>query len=194
MTRYHKSQAMFGEPKVIPRFIPWRLTQVFVICMAWVKPFLEELNQQTNGLPRSDHFWHDKNGSWTTSHLTKILKQETAIRTGLELGTSGYRHVAVEMGREYVGTDFMLHQPGGDEMLPEGDDVIAGATDNALDLAAAHTQAQAQRYGVRADIIRNLTDESLQVFGTICSKWHDFLGLDSRQPAWTKRCREPSDG
>lgn len=194
VTRYHKSQAMFGEPKVIPRFIPWRLAQVFIVYMSWVKPFLEEINQQTNGLPRSDHFWHDKNGSWTTSHLTKILKQETAIRTGLELGTSGYRHVAVEMGREYVGTDFMLHQPGSDEMLPEGDDVIAGATDNALDLAAAHTQAQAQRYGVRADIIRNLTDESLQVFGTICSKWHDFLGLDSRQPAWTKRCREPSDG
>ena len=194
VTRYHKSQAMFGEPKVIPRFLPWRLAQVFVICMAWVKPFVEELNQQTNGLPRSDHFWHDKNGSWTTSHLTKVLKEETAIRMGQELGTSGYRHVAIEMGREYVGTDFMLHQPGGDEMLPEGDDVIAGATDNALDLAAAHTQAQAQRYGVRADIIRNLTDESLQVFGTICSKWHDFLGLDSRPPAWTKRSREPSEG
>jgi hypothetical protein len=45
-------------------------------------------------------------------------------------------------------------------MLPEGDDVIAGATDNALDLAAAHTQTQAQQYGVHADIIRNLTDES----------------------------------
>lgn len=79
-------------------------------------------------------------------------------------------------------------------MLPEGDDVIAGATENALDLAAAHTQAQAQRYGVRADIIRNLTDESLQVFGTICSKWHDFLGLDSHAPAWTKRSRELSEG
>jgi hypothetical protein len=42
------------------------------------------------------------------------------------------------MGREYVGTDFILYQPGGDEMLPEGDDMIAGATDNALDLAVAH--------------------------------------------------------
>lgn len=194
VTRYHKSQAMFGEPKVIPRFLPWRLAQVFAVYLVYVQPFIEELDQQTHGLPRSDHVWHDKRGSWTTSHLTKILKEETAIRMGQELGTSGYRHVAVEMGREYVGTDFMLHQPGGDEMLPEGDDVIAGATENALDLAAAHTQAQAQRYGVRADIIRNLTDESLQVFGTICSKWHDFLGLDSHAPAWTKRSRELSEG
>lgn len=195
VTRYHKSQAMFGEPKVIPRFIPWRLAQVFLIFMVYVQPFMEELDQQTNGLPRSDHLWHDKNGSWTTYHLTKVLREETAIRIGLELTTSGYRHVAVEMGREYVGTDFMLHQPGGDEMLPEGEDVIEGpaAQDNAIDLAAAHTQAQAQRYGVRADIIRNLTDESLQVFGSICSRWHDFLGLDSRQPTWMKHGRGPSD-
>jgi hypothetical protein len=80
-------------------------------------------------------------------------------------------------------------------MLEEGDDVIEGtaAIDNAVDLAATHTQAQAQRYGVRADIIRNLTDESLQVFGSICSRWHDFLGLGNRQPTWMKHSRGPSD-
>ncbi len=85
---------------------------------------------------------------------------------------------------------------GGDEMLPEGVDVIleAGALDNAIDLAAAHTKDIAQRYGVRGDIIKNLTDESLYVFGSICSRWHDFLGLDSRQPpAWTKHSRGSSD-
>jgi hypothetical protein len=186
---------MFGEPKVIPRFIPWRLAQFFAVYLVYVQPRVEELDQQTNGLPRSDHLWHDKNGSWTTYHLTKALRDETAIRMGQELTTPGYRHVAVEMGREYVGTAFMLHQPGGDEMLEEGDDVIEGtaAIDNAVDLAAAHTQAQAQRYGVRADIIRNLTYESLQVFGSICSRWHDFLGLDRRQPTWMKHSRGPSD-
>lgn len=68
---------------------------------------MEELDQQTNGLPRSDHLWHDKNGRWTTYHLTKAPREETAIRIGQELTTSGYQHVAVEMGREYVGTDFM---------------------------------------------------------------------------------------
>jgi hypothetical protein len=67
-----------------------------------------------------------------------VLKEGTAIRIGQELGTSGYWHIAVKIGQEYVGTDFMLYQPGGDEMLPEGDDVIAGTTDNALDLAVAH--------------------------------------------------------
>jgi superfamily II DNA or RNA helicase len=200
VTRYHKSQALFGEPKVIPRFLPWRLGQAMAVYLAYVQPFMEELDQQTNGLPRSDHLWHDKNGSWSTYHLTKVLKAETAIRMGQEFTTSGYRHVAVEMGREYVGGDFMRDQrggdAGGDEMLPEGVDVIpeAGALDNAIDLAAAHTKEIAQRYGVRGDIIKNLTDESLQVFGSICSRWHGFLGLDSRQPpTWAKHSRGPSD-
>jgi hypothetical protein len=62
-------------------------------------------------------------------------------------------------------------------MLPEGDDVITSTTDNTLDLVAAYTQVQAQCYSIRADIIRNLTDESLQVFRTIYLKWYDFLGL-----------------
>jgi hypothetical protein len=43
------------------------------------------------------------------SYLTKILKEETAIRLGQELGISGYRYIAVEIGQEYIGTDFILH-------------------------------------------------------------------------------------
>jgi hypothetical protein len=31
VTRYHKSQALFGEAKVIPRFLPWRVGQIWAI-------------------------------------------------------------------------------------------------------------------------------------------------------------------
>jgi hypothetical protein len=58
-----------------------------------------------SSLPRSDHLWHDKNGSWSVYHLTKVLKAETAM--GQEFTTSGYRHVAVEMRQKYVGEDFV---------------------------------------------------------------------------------------
>ena len=76
----------------------------------------------------------------------------------------------------------------------ENEPTKAGALDNAIDLAAAHTKELSQRYGVRGDIIKSLTDESLQIFGSICSRWHDFLGLDSRQPpVWTKHSRGSSD-
>jgi hypothetical protein len=76
-----------------------------------VQPFSETLDQKTNGLPRSDHLWHDKNGSWTREHLTKVLTQETAIRLGVQLTTQDYQNVAIEMGHEYIGAKFMRDLP-----------------------------------------------------------------------------------
>lgn len=31
VTRCHKSQALFGRPKVIPRFMPWRVGQLVAV-------------------------------------------------------------------------------------------------------------------------------------------------------------------
>jgi superfamily II DNA helicase RecQ len=191
VTRYHKSQALFGEAKVIPRFLPWRIGQIWAIYLAFVQPFAEALDQKTNGLPRSDHFWHDKNGSWTREHLTKILTRETAIRLGVRLTTQDYRNVAIEMGREYIGAEFMRDLPMTEDMPHEDSDVVVSA----VDLAAAHGKDIAERYGVRGDIIRNLSDESIRIFGAIGSQWHQLLGLDSKRPSpSTKHRRDLSYG
>jgi superfamily II DNA helicase RecQ len=179
VTRYHKSQALFGEAKVIPRFLPWRVGQIWALYQAYVQPFSETLDQKTNGPPRSDHLWHDKNGSWTREHLTKVLTQETAIRLGVRLTTQDYRNVAIEMGREYIGAEFMRGLPMTEDMPHEDTDVIVSA----VDLAAAHGKDIAERYGVRGDIIRNLSDESIRIFGAIGSQWHQLLGLDSKKPS-----------
>ncbi len=55
VTRYHKSQALFGEAKVIPRFLLWWASQMFAVYTAYVQSFSETLNQKTNGLPRSNY-------------------------------------------------------------------------------------------------------------------------------------------
>ena len=73
VTRYHKSQALFGRPKVIPRFLPWRVGQLVAVFLTHVKEFKEDLDQQTNGLPRSDHLFYNKHGLWSTENLTKVL-------------------------------------------------------------------------------------------------------------------------
>jgi hypothetical protein len=38
-----------------------------------------------------------------------------------------------------------------------------------------------ERDGVHGNIIRNLSDESIRIFGAIGSQWHQLLGLDSRK-------------
>jgi len=177
--RYHKSQALFGEAKVIPRFLPWRAGQIFAVYLACVQLFSETLDQKTNGLPRSDHLWHDKNGSYTCEHLTRVLTRETAIRLGLRLTTQDLRHIVIEMGREYIGAGFTREMPMTEDMPHEETDVVVSA----ITLAAAHGKEIEERYGVRGDIIRNLSDESIRIFGAISSQWHQLLGLDSKRPS-----------
>lgn len=165
VTRYHKSQALFRKAKVIPRFLPWRVGQMFAVYLAYVQPFSEILDQKTNGLPQSDHFLQDKNGPWTTVDLTKVLAQETAIRMGLRMPTQDYRHIAIKIGCEYIGAEFIRDMPTTEEMPHEDSDVVVSA----VDLAAAHGKDIAERYGVRRDIIDNLSDESIRIFGAIRS-------------------------
>ncbi|OBT40734.1 hypothetical protein VE00_09776 [Pseudogymnoascus sp. WSF 3629] len=106
VTRYHKSQALFGRPKVIPRFMPWRVGQLVAVFLAYVQRFKEDLDQQTHGPRRSDHIFYDKHGSLGTEHLTKALHRETAARMELKMGTLDYRHVAISIGRKYIaGTE-----------------------------------------------------------------------------------------
>ena len=189
VTRYHKSQALFGETKVIPRFLPWRVGQLLAVYLAYVQPFSETLDQKTRGPPRSDYLWNNKNGPWHTEQLTKILTEETTLRMGLRMTTQDYRHIVICMGREYIGAEFMRDEAVGDQMPFEDSDVVV---ESAVDLAAAHTGAMAQRYGVLGDIIWNLSDESIRMFASIAEQWHRLLDLHHKKPQLTKHQRDLS--
>ena len=82
------------------------------------------------------------------------------------------------MGREYISAKFMRDLPTTEDMPHEVTDVIVSA----VNLAAAHRKDIAERYEVQGDIIRNLSDESIRIFGAIGSQWHQLLGLDSKRP------------
>jgi hypothetical protein len=55
VTRYHKSQPQFDKPKVIPRFLPWRVGQLPAIYLAYAQPFQQYLTVKVKGSGRSDH-------------------------------------------------------------------------------------------------------------------------------------------
>ena len=55
VTRYHKSQSQFDKPKVIPRFLPWRVGQLLAIYLAYVRPLQEYLGEKVRGLGFSDY-------------------------------------------------------------------------------------------------------------------------------------------
>jgi hypothetical protein len=62
VTRYHKSQSQFDKPKVIPRFLPWRIGQLLAVYLAYVQPFQQYLTVKVRGLGRTDHIWSNEYG------------------------------------------------------------------------------------------------------------------------------------
>jgi hypothetical protein len=44
VTSYYKSMAMLDMPKMVPRFLPWRLGQIAVIYLTYVRVFAELLS------------------------------------------------------------------------------------------------------------------------------------------------------
>ncbi|KAG9886428.1 hypothetical protein KCU98_g17623, partial [Aureobasidium melanogenum] len=104
VTSYHKSLAMLDMPKMVPRFLPWRLGQIAVIYLTHVRVFAELLSVQVQyGQGWSDYIWADSHGPWETQRLTDTMKRETAKRLEAKLHTQNYRHAAVFLGRRFVG-------------------------------------------------------------------------------------------
>ena len=184
VTRYHKSQSQFDKPKVIPRFLPWRVGQLLAIYLAYVQPFQQYLTVKVKGLGQSDHVWANEYGPWGTDRLTKIIKRESSKLLGTRLTTLDYRHVAVSLGREKVGEQFSRGyvEETAEVEEPEVDE------DDPLEVSAGRGgEVGANRYGVSLDVIKHLSSRSIDTFRPLCQKWHEFLGLASYGKKGQKR-------
>ncbi|KAI7371326.1 hypothetical protein KC328_g17564, partial [Hortaea werneckii] len=184
VTRYHKSQSQFDRPKVIPRFLPWRVGQLLAVYLAYVQPFQEFLAGRVSRLARSDYIWSNAFGPWGTERLTKILGQEAAKGLGVRLTTLDYRHVAIALGREVVGEQFARGH------IEQSDDIEAAEVDegeDGLEMSAGRGgEVGANRYGVSLDVIKHLSSRSIDTFRPLSDAWQRFLELSSRHPGGGK--------
>jgi len=180
VTRYHKSQSQFDEPKVIPRFLPWKVGQLLAVYLAYVQPLQEYLSEQVRGFGFSDYVWSNEYGPWGTDRLTRIITRETEGRLGAQLTTLDYRHVAISLGREMVGDQFAR---GYIEETSEIEE--AEVEEDGLEVSAGGGgEIGANRYGVSLDVIKHLSSRSIDTFRPMSMQWHVFLGLvSSRQAA-----------
>ncbi|KAG8674011.1 hypothetical protein FPOAC1_007330 [Fusarium poae] len=86
VTQYHKSLAHFDSPKVIPRFLPGRIGQLFVMYMIYIRPLTDRWEVDKWELyggkmaPPSDFIWHNEAAggvpweSWIRSGITAGLQ------------------------------------------------------------------------------------------------------------------------
>lgn len=179
VVRYHKSQSQWDKPKVVPRFLPWRLGQVAVVYLAYVRPFCEYLRVQVLGGGFSDYIWADEQGPWGTDRLTRILRRETEKRLGIGLTTLDYRHTAVGIGRMMVGEAFGR---GYQDEVGEVEEAEVEEGESALELQSARTTKMGiGNYSVPVDIVKHLSIRSVETFRPLSELWHAFLGLASTQ-------------
>ena len=185
VTRYHKSQSQFDTPKVIPRFLPWKVGQLLAVYIAYIQPFREMLSVQVLEHGWTEYVWSDDKGPWETDRMTAVIKRETAKRLGVRLTTHTYRHAAAAIGRKMVGPIFargFQEEIGEEEEEEEEDD------EDPHEMAAARGSAVGgRRYGVSSGIIKHLSLRSIDTFRPLSEKWHEFLGLESYGPKDMKR-------
>ena len=174
ISRYHKSQAMWDKPKVIARFLPWRVGQLFAVFLAYVQPLAEYLEGERLNRTPTDYVWSGNTGPWETSRLSQIIARETQRWLGCRLTTLEYRHTAITIGREVVSKEF---GEGTQEALTEGDlEEPEQQLESGLDLQAGRSELTGTlRYGVEMGIVSHLSHRSVQVFRDLSSKWHRFL-------------------
>ncbi|CAN9149786.1 unnamed protein product [Alternaria alternata] len=181
ISRYHKSQAMWDKPKVIARFLPWRVGQLFAVFLAYVQPLAEYLEGERLNRTPTDYVWSGNTGPWETSRLSQIIARETQRWLGCRLTTLEYRHTAITIGREVVSKEF---GEGTQEALTKGDlEEPEQQLESGLDLQAGRSELTGTlRYGVEMGIVSHLSHRSVQVFRDLSSKWHRFLQLSSTLP------------
>ena len=184
VTRYHKSQSQMDKPKVIPRFLPWRVGQVLAVYLAYVQPVQEYLSVQVRGSGWSDYIWANEQGPWETDRLTRIIVRESQKRLGTRLTTHDYRHVAISIGREVIGEQFAR---GYTEETIEVEEAEV-EDDDALEMSAGRgAEVGVNRYGVSVDIVKHLSSRSIDTFRPLSRQWHEFLELASYGKRGQKR-------
>ncbi|WKT53731.1 Helicase superfamily 1/2, ATP-binding domain, partial [Fusarium oxysporum f. sp. vasinfectum] len=171
VTQYHKSLAHFDSPKVIPRFLPGRIGQLFVMYMIYIRPLTDRWEADKWELygekmaPPSDFIWHNEAAGgvpWESSQMSAAMGRWTSYYIGRRIMLQDWRHIAIAISKKHARdrgagrADFEDSEDDHDESeqyeVPD-------------DLAASHTGQTAANHGVTIDILKRLTAESLEIFG-----------------------------
>ncbi|KFZ11070.1 hypothetical protein V501_04922 [Pseudogymnoascus sp. VKM F-4519 (FW-2642)] len=166
VTQYHKSLSHFDSPKVIPRFLPERIRQLMAMYM------------------------HDENGPWESSRMSRAVSNWTLHYMGRRITLQDWRHIAVAISKK-LARDRGVKKA---DFENDDDDDDSEQYEIPDDLAASHTTKTAENYGVTINVLKQLTAESLEIFGQVSHQWHKFLGLieqpssPSLKPSLKRKC------
>ncbi|KAG5986567.1 hypothetical protein E4U52_000123 [Claviceps spartinae] len=186
VTFYNKTDSQWDSPKIIPRFLPWRVGQLLSLYLVYIQPLAALMGDAIDsGCFQSEYVWAHQPGSadnpepWPTRMLTDILRTRSGKDLGEMLDTADYRHVGIGIGRKYVDQHF-ANDCFTDEMHDVEDEELA--IEDPLEMSAGRgTATGAARYAVRSDLVRQLSQDNIDTLRPLSQSWHSFLRLESRK-------------
>ncbi|KAL5604001.1 hypothetical protein FOVSG1_006751 [Fusarium oxysporum f. sp. vasinfectum] len=111
VTQYHKSLAHFDSPKVIPRFLPGRIGQLFVMYMIYIRPLTDRWEADKWELygekmaPPSDFIWHNEAAGgvpWESSQMSAAMGRWTSYYIGRRIMLQDWRHIAIAISKKHA--------------------------------------------------------------------------------------------
>ncbi|KAG6069484.1 hypothetical protein E4U16_007657 [Claviceps sp. LM84 group G4] len=193
-TQSHKSLAPSDPPKVVPRFLPRRVDQLFVIYLAYVKPLCDrwqagQLDYEDLKRP-SDFIFHDENGPWNSSRISTAMEEHTHRHMGIRITLPDWWHISIAISKKHVHqSDAAKADFGeGDYYGDDEDEEESERYEDPDYSAVTWTTTPADRYCVTKGIVmKHLTADSLEKFGQVSRQWHKFLQLDTPHALEKKR-------
>lgn len=184
VTRYHKGQAKTGLEMEIPRFMPQRLTQVFLVYLYFIRPFaiLCQSHAKVTEYLRSPLIWPTKEGKLVVndgSRLTSAMKSLTRRYGKMEFSPQRYRQIAIKINMDIIRIPSdLLHE--GDESSNEDE---MHSEEHFHIAQSAHTRrTEHLHYGVSASTPFEILKTQWVQYEVVSTKWQSFLGF-SYSPA-----------
>lgn len=191
LIEYNKTEGVTEEPKIIGRYLPWRLSRLVVMFIADVIPFAEFLEVQLGrgvNRPRSTFLFQSDGTPWASEAFSKILGDGFERSLGVRLGLAKWRDVIIAIDQECLRSrldstlddrDFLMHTR------------MAG---HGRAMEKHHYAQQLERSTVNAE------PQTLKRWFEVCRLVHKLFGVHkepdhlkvSPEPFWAERLRGPS--
>ena len=180
VTRYHKGYQVSGDVKIIHRYLPQEVGELYIRYLWLVLTFAQQMEALVLGKQDISAFmwsedWDGK--KWTSERMRGALKRASMAGLGQELTISAYREIVIGISRRFMRGSMAFQQE--EEELKEG---LAGENPlgEAADLQAGHTSYIAGMIYAREMMERSgVIAEMRHHFRTSSEDWHRFLGFES---------------
>ncbi|QGA22350.1 hypothetical protein EYB26_010066 [Talaromyces marneffei] len=197
MTTYHKGYHIQGRPKIIHRYVPRAVGELFIYFQRLAMPFQRHVETMVYGQPeRSGFIWppQEVDGTtWTSERMKRAMQRETEIGMGVPLTISACRQIMIAIARRYLGptTGFESDSMEEEQEMDEDEDGCWWTADDAvIDIQAGHGSHVAGMIYARGVEEAPGTMAAMKAqFRQASERWHRFLGFPPVHRAGMKRTR-----